>query len=261
MSILKAGHTIASLDEWKTYAGPKSPTQWVNGRSAKEVARSWLEGKGESLPLEVEEALTSNPNFGPAQDWTAEPEAKLKFDGFTGETRNSDLIVDVKDKNGNYLIAVEAKADEPFGQTVQQTLKTAEAVFQKNPRTNRVRRVHQLKEAILGVKATDKKLDATIRYQLLTACAGALCEAERVGCSRILVLIQEFISDETTDKKHGRNEIDLNSFVRHISDGRVSKVEPGSIYGPFNVAGLPILSTQIDLYIGKVTRNIRTVDR
>ena len=93
-----------------------------------------------------------------------------------------------------------------------------------------------------------------IRYQLLTACAGALCEAVRHGYSRALVLVHEFITDKTDDKKQRRNAEDLDAFVYRLSNGDISKTEPGMIYGPFTVAGNPILSNKTNLFIGKVTR-------
>ncbi|MBW2596509.1 MAG: hypothetical protein JRC93_11165 [Deltaproteobacteria bacterium] len=223
-----------------------------------DVARAWLDGNGKSLPIEVEAALSANQYFGATKSWIAEPEAKLKFDSFAGEPRNSDLAVHIKNKNGNCLLAVEAKADEPFGETIEKTIKAAEVRLAQNPRSNGLSRVRQLKEAILGNKAKDEVLDTIIRYQLLTACAGALCEAERSGYSRALMLVHEFFTDKTNDIKHRRNGADLNTFVLHISDERISKVEFGLIYGPFRVFGLPIIKNKIDLFVGKVSRNIRT---
>lgn len=257
MPIVKAEHIISTLREWEILAGPKSSDQWVDGRSAKEVARAWLAGSGKRLPEEVENALKGNKNYGPTQSWIAEPEAKLRFDGFSGETRNSDLAVHVKDKSGDYILAVEAKADEPFGDSIAETVKAATSRLKANPRSNGLKRAHQLKAAILGRNPEDEEADSIIRYQLLTACAGALCEAERHNYSRALVLIHEFITDKTEDKKHKRNAEDLNEFAREISHNEILKIDPGIIYGPINVPGHPILKSKIDLYIGKVSRNIR----
>jgi hypothetical protein len=260
MPIIKAEHTISSLQEWEIHAGPKSAGQWVDGRSAKEAARAWLDGNGKSLPVEVEDALRVNQNFGAPKNWIAEPEAKLKFDSFAGEPRNSDLAVHIEDKYGKCLLAVEAKADEPFGETVEKTIAAAQARLNKNPRSNGLNRVRQLKEAILGIEDEDRDSDAQIRYQLLTACAGALCEAERNGYNRALMLVHEFVTDKTDDVKHQRNGADLNAFVMHISQGKISTVESGFIYGPFKIPGLPILKTNVKLFVGKVCRNIRTTD-
>lgn len=97
----------------------------MDGRSAKEVARAWLEGGGLKLPVEVSSALTGHKDFGPVHAWRAEPEVKLLFDDFAGEPRNSDLVVHAQDPHGPFLIAVEAKADEPFGETVAEALAVA----------------------------------------------------------------------------------------------------------------------------------------
>lgn len=260
MPIVKAEHIISTLRDWEAHAGPKSADQWVDGRSAKEVARAWLAGSGRTLPVEVENALKGNKNFGAIQSWIAEPEAKLRFDGFAGEPRNSDLAVHIKDKTNCYILAVEAKADEPFGDTVKKTTEVAKARLKANPRSNGLKRVRQLKAAILGCESEGEEADTRIRYQLLTACAGALCEAERNNYSRALVLIHEFITDKTEDKKHRRNAEDLNEFAREISRNEILKIDPGMIYGPINVRGHPILRSKVDLFIGKVSRNIRGTD-
>ena len=144
------------------------------------------------MPAEVLAVLEEHPAFGPVFSWSAEPEAKLPFDIFAGETRNSDLAVQVTDKHGGYLLAVEAKADEPFGDTLEKTLANAERRLQDNPKSNGVRRLDQLLRALLGVAGDEARQLDGLRYQLLTACAGALCEAERQGYSRTVLLIHEF---------------------------------------------------------------------
>lgn len=260
MPIVKVGHIISTLRDWETHAGPKSAGQWVDGRSAKEVARAWLAGSGRQLPVEVENALKGNKNFGAIQRWIAEPEARLRFDDFAGEPRNSDLAVHIQDTSGGYILAVEAKADEPFGDTVMKTTESAKARLETNPRSNGLKRVRQLKSAILGREPEDEEADTRIRYQLLTACAGALCEAERNNYSRALVLIHEFITDKTDDKKHQRNAEDLNVFAREISSNGILQIDPGIIYGSIIVPGHPILRSNVSLFIGKVIRNIRCAE-
>ena len=42
MRIEKDKQAITSLATWQQFAGPKSPEQWVEGRSAFELARAWL---------------------------------------------------------------------------------------------------------------------------------------------------------------------------------------------------------------------------
>jgi len=93
MPIAKAGRIIETLEDWERQAPPKSQHQWVDGRSAKEAARAWLEQGGGAMPQEVHEALRRHPRFGLVRRWDAEPEARLRFDAFAGEPRNTDLLV------------------------------------------------------------------------------------------------------------------------------------------------------------------------
>lgn len=253
MSIVKAGQPIRTLDEWKRLAPPKSPGQWVDGRSAKEVARAWLEGDGVKLPKEVQLALAAHPMFGPVVTWEAEPEARLPFDNFPGETRNSDLAVFPQDAFGPYVLAVEAKADEPFGETVGTTLANALESRIENPRSNGIARIESLVSRLLrphngcAAKATD------LRYQLLTACAGAVEEARRRVMARAVLLVHEFVTDATSDANHRRNATDLARFVARVADHPPESIVDGQLYGPFNLIG----ASGIMFFVGKVIRRIR----
>jgi hypothetical protein len=258
MPISKDRIELKSLQDWERLAGPKSQDQWVDGRSAKEAARAWLQGNGVHLPPEVATALADHPAFGPVRNWDAEPEAKLRFDKFAGETRNSDLAVYAQDAHGPFLIAVEAKADEPFGETVAETLSAALERYLDNNRSNAIARVQQLAQALLGPRKQGDPTINEVRYQLLTACAGAVCEAERCGYSRALMLVHEFVTDKTKDANHCRNAADLDLFLRRLSHGAVVNLSVGEILGPFTVPGGPLLQGSVALFIGKVSRNLRT---
>lgn len=248
MSISKNNRLINSLQEWEEFAGPKHKRrQGTDGRSAQEAARAWL-ASGEQLPHEVAAALMSHPRFGAVHEWQAEPEAKLRFDNFPGETRNSDLAVHARDDFGRFLLAVEAKADESYGETVAHTIKLAKA---RSQRSKVPKRVEQLTDALFGACSITE-----LRYQLLTASAGALCEAERKGYSRAMLLIHEFVTNETTDTKHHRNARDLQSFLNALTPDICAEIADGKLYGPFRVHDDKLC--QIEFYIGKVVRNLST---
>lgn len=257
MPIIKNGVEILSLEDWAFRAGPKSHDQWVDGRSAKEAARAWLGLKGSELPGEVLKTLASHASFSSVHEWVAEPEAKLSFDSFPGEPRNSDLVVYANDAFGEFLVAVEAKADEPFGETVPDALASAVERYVQNSRSNGVTRIQQLAVALLGPRQNGDPALKDIRYQLLTATAGALCAADRAGLDRAVLLIHEFVTDKTSDEKHNENARDLNHFVARLSHGAVTSVQPECLYGPFTVPGTPLLSTKVSLFIGKAIRNLR----
>lgn len=251
MAISKKGIIIDSLEAWELHAGPKSRTHWVDGRSAKETARAWLVSDG-SLPSEVLAALLAHPKFGDVISWNAEPEAKLRFDEFAGEPRNSDLIVHAKDGHGNYIMAVEAKADEPFGETVGEALAASLERFIGNPRSNGLTRIKLLASGLLKVSRVDDAPVHAIRYQLLTATAGALAEARRQNCRRAVLLVHEFATKLTADRNHRRNDSDLLSFLRRMGSDATG-VDHTRLYGPFDTALFP----GIALYIGKVARSLR----
>lgn len=251
--IRKNGVELRTVEDWYAHAPPKSPTHWVDGRSAKEAAVAWLSG-GSAMPREVQSVLEAHAAFGPLLTWQAEPEAKLAFDSFRGEPRNSDLVVHVKDLHGSFVLAVEAKADEPFGETVADALSNALERRIERPNSKGLARLEHLATRLFIPKAAGQPPLGTLRYQLLTACAGALAESERAGASRCVMLVHEFVSDKTDDKNHQRNSGDLLHFVQRLSSCASAKLErPGGMLGPFRTPGWP----DIDLFVAKAVRVLR----
>lgn len=257
MAIEKNGRQIVTLDEWFREAPPKGRAKhWVDGRSAKEAARAWLEA-GAELPPEVASALNSNVHLGAVSEWQLEPEARLRFDGYAGEVRNSDLAGVAHTTSGPVLLAVEAKADETFGETLQAATGSAVANLVGNRASQGLPRIHQLVLAVLGTREEGRREALKLRYQLLTATAGALCEAERRKCRAAVLLVHEFRSAQTSDKKLKANATDLEAFVAWVSQGQVASVRDGEIVGPFMLPGVPLFSDALPLYLGKAVRDIR----
>lgn len=257
MPIHKRNATIRTVDEWREVAPPKSANQWVRHRSAMEVARAWTESGGDALPPEVAALLRSHPDFGDVLSWSGEPEAKLAFDSFPGEPRNTDLAVVADDGKGPYFLAVEAKADEPFAATIAEELASALERKLANPRSNGLARIEHLATALLGPRATGDKKVGDLRYQLLTASAGALCEAERQGFTRAVLLVHEFVTPRTTDDKHAINGRDLAHFLSRLEHAVVNLPSAPFLRGPYTVPGAPLLRSPVKLYVGKVSRNLR----
>jgi hypothetical protein len=252
MSIAKAGHPIASLADWVRYAPPKSPHHWVDGRSAKELARAWLEGGGVTMPHEVLAVLASHPRFDDVLSWDAEPEARLRFDAFPGEPRNSDLLVIAKDAFGPYVLTVEAKADEPYGDTLGDVLAAALERRIENPRSNGIARIEGLATLLLKPRSEGQPKAGNLRYQLFTACAGTLAEAHRRGSIRAVMLVHEFITPATSSVKHARNASDLQVFLSRLSGRSDRLVRDGELQGPFVFSGYP----GVEVFVGKVARHL-----
>lgn len=244
----KGGQEIASLEAWREFGAPKSgDRQWRDGRSAKECAQAWL-ATLPAMPVEVAEVLSGHPDFGRCTGWSAEPEAHVPIDHLRGPP-NIDVMVKARDKSGGFIVAVEAKAYESFGPTVGQRLARAEKYTVKNPRSKAVDRVLSLTERLLG-QTSDEAAD--LRYQLLTAAAAALSEAERAGAPRAVLLIHEFVTKATTDARHSKNTADLDRFVDQMSGGKIGSVAAGQLVGPIRRK-----RWGPELYVGKAVRTSR----
>lgn len=254
--ITKSGNVLATLEAWETHAGPKRAVQWQEGRSAKESARAWLDAMPE-LPAEIRMVLESRVEIGPIERWSAEPEARIPFDDFRGEPANLDVLLTAHDAHGPIVAGIEAKADEPFGSTVRDTLRVAEARLAKNPRSKGVARLEHLIHGIFGSEPADVDTYAHVRYQLLTATAARLCAAERQGATRAVLLVQEFITDRTSDKNHAVNRADLDAFVRLIAADDADTIAPGALLGPFHLPGKPVIGSDIQFFVGKAVRDLR----
>ena len=75
-----------------------------------------------------------------------------------------------------------------------------------------------------------------------------------MGCARAVMLVHEFVTSETQPGNHKRNSSDLAAFVYRLSRGRATEVADGRLVGPFIVPG----AAEVELFIGKVVRNLRT---
>jgi len=245
------------MEEWFELAGPKSDLHWKKGRSAMEAARCWLAVSSPKFPREVSRALATNRAFGKVTKWNAEPEARLPFDKLRGEPRNTDLLVHSRDAHGDFLIAVEAKADESFGETVADALANAVERRLANPRSRGVQRVEQLATALFGPRREGEVALGRLRYQLLTGVAGAVAAAARIGNHRVVFLVQEFRTADTTDEKHASNAQDLNAFLHRLSHGSDPKVESGRVYGPISLPQSDLWDTIPPLFVGKVSCELR----
>lgn len=252
-AVSKSGIPLTNLDLWFEHAGPKSAHQWKDGRSAKECARSWIQAGG--IPPGIRALLEGGDAFGPITRWAAEPEARVRFDRLRGEPSNLDVLLLVEDVRGGVVVAIEAKADEPFGATVQETLAAADRRLAENPRSKGRLRVEQLFESILGAPLPALALQMTsLRYQLFTATAAAIAEAERRELDRAVVLIHEFVTDQTDDERHRANAVDLTAFLAAIGIAG----DPGDgLPGGGVLGGAPLFSDSVRVWFGKMREVLR----
>lgn len=241
-TISKNGHLLTSIDEWRQFASPKLDNHWKDGRSAKENARVWIAATPHLQP-DVARALENCPDIGPLRCWSAEPEARIPIDRFRGEQPNIDLLLVAEDDRGPMVVAIEAKADEPFGDMLADRRRRAEAILASNPRSKALARVDELIDRF-GLDFQQSHVPQ-LRYQLLTATAAALEEAKRRSSKQAMLIVHEFVTPLTDQGKRERNSSDLNHFLS-AAFGYGRQLTPGGVAGPFRI------ESALSLYVGKV---------
>lgn len=276
------GEEINTLEDWHRYAPPKRPEiHWKRGRSAKESARAWLgDGTSATLPPEIARLLESHARTRGFQPALAIPEWVTRLDQYAGEHRNHDLIV-VGDVGAvRTLVAIEAKADEPFGnhtvagylklcaQHERDRLASAEAAQREGKRpprpSNAARRIEELCAAVFGpaVDGSVAERAKPLRYQLVAALAGTLIEARARQCDQGVLVVHEFLSQPeparsqagTNERKVARNRAAWRSFsLAIIGDDRSAEE---CLAGPICVPGSERVPADIRCLLGKATRHL-----
>jgi len=158
---------------------------------------------------------------------------------------------------GSVAISIEAKADESFGRSVAGELRAARRRASNLPEraSNLPERMKTLAKALFGVQ--DFKPIRDIRYQLVHATAAALAVARQRRAIIAVVVVHEFVTDATRDRKHEANTRALDRFVGLLTKGEVVSVGSGRLFGPFSVPGNKHVPGDIPLYLGKAKRYSR----
>lgn len=246
MRIHKSGHEIHSVEDWHQWAPPKKrELHWKDGRSAKELARSWLRSRSPAPPEELRSLMEKT--FGPGIVFEeAEPECIVRLDKFGGEQRNCDLVIRCSSESHRIVISVEAKADEPFGDSCvgeyyDRTL---------NTRSNVPKRIEQLSRGLFG-----REPDSTIRglrYQLVHSTAAALIEVANQKADCAVLLVHEFHSEDLDPERVERNRTDWAVFVGAFPGLATATVDNNQIFGPVSVPGYG----SYPLYLGHVVTEL-----
>lgn len=258
------GQHITSLEEWGVHAAPKRAMHWKRGRSAFECASAWFGSNGEpTVPTELRELLASCEATSGAEVRLVLPEHRVRFDTLPGEPRNADVNVLAERPEGRVAISVEAKADESYGQRVDDVLHAAKGRIAAGKRTNAGFRVQQLTRALFDGASLEGPLLGSLRYQLLTGIAGAIAFANKVDASAAVFVVHEFVTDGTRDSRHLENLRDLNAVVQQLTHGRRLGVPCGGAVGPIRYAGSPLFvdGRRPALYLAKIRRVTRSAER
>ncbi len=243
MLIFKRDRAIKSVNEWFDLAPPKEgERQWVDGRSAKELAKSFFRSEYPTPPEELIRILSSSPILGQVNLIEVWPEHKIQLDSYRGETRNADLAAIAMGLPGIISVTVEAKSDESFGKTIEETLESASG------KSNIPKRITGLAQAVFGRRPSELSM---LRYQLLHGTAANLILADEMKAAAAVFIVFEFVGQACLEKNLSRNAADLENFIQVLSPD-ASFFVSGQLLGPFYVPGGGRVPKGVPLFIGKV---------
>jgi len=234
---------ISSVEDWRQSCPPADPNrQWVDKYSAKEMAKFWTDNKNQNEFLLFLRSIKNSLIIE-----YAIPELANKFDDYKSPRKN-DLCVFASQDNKEIFISIEGKSDEHFGGKYI-TEEWIESIHKKNhkDKSKKLDRIIGLYERY----NCDSKV-LKLRYQLVYWLAGAIDEAIRNKIHTVFLIVQEFHSDRTNEKKILKNQNDLDSLISFLSNSVISHVNKNDIVGPIKNH----YTKQIDLYIGKFCTSI-----
>jgi hypothetical protein len=233
---VKKDKEIDSLEAWFELCPPKKKDKhWKDCRSAKEMAKFWLDqNKYGDFQNFIRKVI---PDF--TFDYII-PEFASAFDSFDSPRKHDLYIVE---KFNKAIITVEAKADEPFdddnfGDQFIETIKTK----MENQNSKALDRMINL---YLNYFHSNGNI-FPVMYQLLYWFAGSLADAIKADTDNCVMVMQEFKSTETTSEKLAKNHDDFEKFAAFISEGKYNSIENRQIIGPI----ANVYTNGKNLYIG-----------
>lgn len=259
--IEKDSRCINSMTDWLNYAPPAGrDTHWVDGASAKELARAFVGAGFPEVPPALSTFMDGHRPLSGCRITSAEPEVRVPLDGFRGNTRNADMHLVGETRTGRVLLDIEAKAGERFD---SRSVGAAFAPVRHKPRSNLPTRIDNLCWTLFGEAGVrDGSVDPRfggLRYQLLHALPATAIAAAGHGATVGVLLIVQFTSSRTSPSSLRTNQADLDAFIRLLPGCPASRLLPGQLL-PVSLAStqhLPPLDTgsydAIDLFVGKLT--------
>jgi hypothetical protein len=219
MTIFYGCKRLVTADDWRGLAGDD---KWVAGRSAYELAHCWQPNGG--LPAPIASALDASGHEalrGLSIDHCM-VEKPVFLDSRVAPSMTDLMAYGRNAKGDPVVVAVEGKADEPFGSRVRAWVRGDEKdpATTAAPRKTRLRRLEFLSRHL----GTDIPPDSPLRYQLLHRTASAVLEAQLHGAAAALVLIHAF-GPESRD-----NRADFSQFLSEMGGEGLSK---GAVAGPY----------------------------
>jgi hypothetical protein len=158
---------------------------WKHGASAMALADAWE--NAQDWPKCIASALAENDALSGLDLLLALPEHDVPLPGGSRPSQTDLFVLARRPDHGLVTIAVEGKAEEPFGDHTV-------AEWRGLGGAGRETRLAYLLE-VLGLRDDDAVAD--VRYQLLHRTASAVIEARRFGAKNALMLVHSFSPDRS----------------------------------------------------------------
>lgn len=204
------GRQIQTCADWMRLAGPTSPDHVVEGRSAVEMCRSWLDG---DAVARVTGLLAECAGYSDVVLHQGIVEKVTQFDGNSRGPRHHDLLLSASTTAGEIVTGVEGKADEAFADPLERHVARA---IDGSSATGTPKRVDRLTTAFFGTTLGADPSLGCIHYQLLSALAGTLADARNQNAVEAVLLIHEFRTARTSDSLQGENAAALDDFLARL---------------------------------------------
>ena len=150
---------------------------WKVGRSAYELAYSWMSAQG--VPKDVRAILDTDDATAKAELRRATFEKKTDLDKTGRGPSQTDLLAQLMTTSGSTILGVEGKVDETFGPLVSEWIEYS---------PGKLRRLAGLIELL----RLNSAAVTALRYQLLHRTAAVLIEANEQSARHAIMLVQSF---------------------------------------------------------------------
>lgn len=148
---------------------------------------------------------------------TAQPEKSSKFDDFSKQRIHDLAIKGQTDDGKSIFVGIEAKVNETYNSTLAQVYNKAKEELKIGKNTRIPDRIENLITNLFPKITTDSQ----VRYQLLYAIAGTLCEK----CDYNVLLFLTFKTNFYTEKTATRNKNDLRTVLELVDCKTIAKAD------------------------------------
>jgi hypothetical protein len=202
------------------------------------------------VPDELRAALGSGALAG-AEVRVARPELVTMFDALPGGGRHHDLLLKLRRGDELIVAGVEAKASETLDSLVLEKYEKAVEARDSGTSTNLPERIEGLVSALFGRTLSEDVRLGALRYQLLTAAAGTLVEADRAEASAAVLLVHELQFPEAAVAV-SQTQLAVADFIAALGGDHRADQLPGIVTGPYAVAGGGRIPSGMPLYVALI---------